>query len=67
MNILAAALALYVSQVTAFSVSRPSIASTGTRLMAEYVPLEGEGKINLKIDLESEKVATMASLSVIVI
>jgi CDGSH-type Zn-finger protein len=50
--------ALLFSQAAAFTlVSQPS---TQTRLFAEdYELMEGEGKINLKVDLDSPKVATM--------
>lgn len=49
---------LVTSQASAFTVGPSHHAET--RLMAgDYVPMEGEGKINLKIDLDSPKVATM--------
>ena len=50
---------LLVSGTAGFSVF-PQTRSMETRLFAgDYEPLEGETKINLKVDLESEKVATM--------
>jgi hypothetical protein len=52
--------ALLLSQVSAFQII-PNAYSPSTRLHAEYEPMEGEGKINLKIDLDSPKVATMVS------
>jgi nitrous oxidase accessory protein NosD len=53
---------LLVSQATAFTVV-PSGAVHETRLFAgDYVPLEGEAKINLKVDLDSPKVATMDTI-----
>jgi|Transcript_9475 CDGSH-type Zn-finger protein len=52
------ATALFLSQATAFTiVGAPRLQ---TRLAAaEYEAMDGEGKINLKIDLDSPKVATM--------
>jgi len=52
------------TQVTAFTVVPGQItAASPTQLFAEeYVPLEGETKINLKVDLDSPKVATMDSI-----
>jgi CDGSH-type Zn-finger protein len=49
---------LLLAQAAAFTmVAQPSMQ---TRLYAgDYEPMEGEGKINLKIDLDSPKVATM--------
>mmetsp|Transcript_39162 Transcript_39162/g.81293 ORF Transcript_39162/g.81293 Transcript_39162/m.81293 type:complete len:106 (-) Transcript_39162:346-663(-) len=53
-----AAASLLLAQSSAFTVS--PAARPATQLAAgDYEPLEGESKINLKIDLESEKVATM--------
>ena len=53
-------LALLASQASAFTtVSKPN---TQTALFAEYEPMDGESKINLKIDLDSPKVATMDEL-----
>jgi hypothetical protein len=52
------AAALFFQTVGAFTVAPPQRVST-TQLSAEYEPMEGEGKINLKIDLDSPKVATM--------
>ena len=54
-----AVLALALSQAAAFSVVPRHAASPSTQLFAEYEPMDGEGKINLKIDLDSPKVATM--------
>ena len=52
---------LLLSQAAAFMVA-PKI-GVETRLFAdEYTPMDGEGKINLKIDLDSPKVATMDSI-----
>ena len=54
-----ASILLLVAGAGAFTVV-PSARSMETRLFAgDYEPLEGESKINLKIDLESEKVATL--------
>jgi CDGSH-type Zn-finger protein len=49
---------LFLAQAAAFTmVAQPNMQ---TRLYAaEYEPMEGEGKINLKVDLDSPKVATM--------
>mmetsp|Transcript_87788 Transcript_87788/g.253510 ORF Transcript_87788/g.253510 Transcript_87788/m.253510 type:complete len:105 (-) Transcript_87788:339-653(-) len=50
---------LLASQAAAFSVV-PGRNTADTRLFAgDYEPMEGEGKINLKVDLDSPKVATM--------
>lgn len=54
------AAALLVQSAGAFTVA-PQSART-TQLRAEYEPMDGEGKINLKIDLDSEKVATMDAI-----
>ena len=51
------AAALICHSVGAFTVTPAQRAAT--KLSAEYEPMEGEGKINLKIDLDSPKVATM--------
>jgi CDGSH-type Zn-finger protein len=52
---------LLLCQAAAFSVAPQQ--STQTRLFAgDYEPMEGEGKINLKFDLDSPKVATMAEI-----
>jgi CDGSH-type Zn-finger protein len=56
MKFLIASLAL--SQAAAFTV-HPSTRTTTCLSAAEYSKLDGEGKINLKIDLDSPKVATM--------
>jgi CDGSH-type Zn-finger protein len=54
---------LLFSQVIAFSVvTNPSVVES-CLFAGDYAPLEGEGKINLKIDLESEKVATMDEIA----
>lgn len=58
--IAATTVAIFASQAAAFQVA-PRGASPPTALFAEYEPMEGEGKINLKIDLDSPKVATMVS------
>jgi CDGSH-type Zn-finger protein len=50
---------LLLAQAAAFTMvaQQPSMQ---TRLYAgDYEPMEGEGKINLKVDLDSPKVATM--------
>ncbi|CAB9508802.1 CDGSH iron-sulfur domain-containing protein [Seminavis robusta] len=52
------AAALICQSVVAFTVA-PVQPMQSTQLFAEYEPLEGESKINLKIDLDSPKVATM--------
>eukprot|EP00980_Cylindrotheca_fusiformis_P028615 scaffold22620_cov131-Cylindrotheca_fusiformis.AAC.10 len=53
--------AFLIAQAAAFApVSKPNAQSA---LFAEYEPMEGEGKMNLKIDLESKKVATVEQLS----
>ena len=52
------AAALICQSVGAFTVAPPQKV-VSTKLYAEYEPMEGEGKINLKIDLDSPKVATM--------
>jgi hypothetical protein len=64
MKYFAIAIAVLVSQSAGFQVvHRHQGFPSSSRLYAtEYEPLEGEGKINLKIDLESPKVATMVSL-----
>eukprot|EP00527_Entomoneis_sp_CCMP2396_P003128 CAMPEP_0198137178 /NCGR_PEP_ID=MMETSP1443-20131203/717_1 /TAXON_ID=186043 /ORGANISM="Entomoneis sp., Strain CCMP2396" /LENGTH=115 /DNA_ID=CAMNT_0043798527 /DNA_START=45 /DNA_END=392 /DNA_ORIENTATION=- len=55
--------ALLIAQAGAFTVYCPPVARANTQLAAgDYEPLEGESKINLKIDLESEKVATMDAI-----
>ena len=54
------AAALICHSVGAFTVAPAQRAAT--MLNAEYEPMEGEGKINLKIDLDSPKVATMEDL-----
>ena len=54
----AIATASLICQATAFTVAPQG--SVQTRLNAgDYEPMEGESKINLKIDLDSPKVATM--------
>lgn len=62
MKLAAAAFALALSQAAAFQVVPRRGAIPSTQLFAEYEPMEGEGKINLKIDLDSPKVATMVRL-----
>lgn len=52
---------LLLSQASAFMVA-PSSNGAQTRLFAEYTPLEGEGKINLKVDLDSPKVANTVDM-----
>jgi hypothetical protein len=52
------AAALILSQVSAFQIA-PKTDAPRMRLQAEYEPMDGEGKINLKVDLDSPKVATM--------
>lgn len=53
---------LFISQAAAFTVA-PSHIGAQTRLYAEdYKPMEGEGKINLKIDLDSPKVASTVEM-----
>lgn len=53
-------LALLATNVSGFTpVSKPN---TQTALFAEYETIDGEAKINLKIDLDSPKVATMDEL-----
>lgn len=49
---------LTAAQVSAFAFVNHKSHRPVTSLAAEYEPLEGETKINLKIDLESEKVRT---------
>ena len=49
--------ALLCQSAGAFTIAPRS--SGGSQLRAEYEPMDGEGKINLKIDLDSPKVATM--------
>ena len=58
MKFVATVFALALTQAAAFQVV-PRQANSATQLFAEYEPMEGEGKINLKIDLDSPKVATM--------
>ncbi|GAX21812.1 hypothetical protein FisN_30Hh011 [Fistulifera solaris] len=57
--------ALSISQAFAFSVMGVNTRPISTQLhaAADYVPKEGEGKINLLIDLESPKVANMEEMS----
>ncbi|KAL7571905.1 hypothetical protein ACA910_006542 [Epithemia clementina (nom. ined.)] len=66
-TILAAVVALLQANLAcAFTVAPTTTtrASPTTALYAgDYVLTEGEGKINLKIDLESEKVATMDEIA----
>jgi len=50
--------ALLLAQVAAFTTVAP-YARVQTHLAAEYETMDGEGKINLMIDLDSPKVATM--------
>lgn len=51
---------LLISQAAAFTVAPSHGGIQTTRLAAgDYEPMEGEGKLNLKIDLDSPKVATM--------
>ena len=49
---------LLFCQATAFTVVPKSAAQTAL-FAGDYEPMEGESKINLKIDLDSPKVATM--------
>ena len=52
--------ALVLAQAAAFApIAKPSSAALTQLFAEEYVPMEGEGKMNLKIDLDSPKVATM--------
>ena len=54
------ALFLAISQAAAFTVAPQQANAANSCLFAgDYEPLEGEGKINLKIALDSPKVATM--------
>jgi hypothetical protein len=55
-------IALACSQAAAFTNTDTMKSSRRTQLFAEYTPLEGEGKINLKVDLDSPKVATMVRM-----
>jgi hypothetical protein len=55
------AFAMLCQMVGAFTFA-PVQRLEATRLFAEYEPLAGEGKINLKIDLESPKVATQDAI-----
>jgi CDGSH-type Zn-finger protein len=54
--------ALFIAQAAAFApVSKPS---AQTALFAgDYEIMEGEGKMNLKVDLDAQKVVNMESLS----
>lgn len=52
------AFCLLLSQAAAFSVA-PRAAPQRCLFAGDYEPMEGESKINLKIDLDSPKVATM--------
>jgi hypothetical protein len=63
MKSVAAVFALVLSQAAAFQLVPRQASGPSTRLNAEYEPMDGEGKINLKIDLDSPKVATMVRLS----
>lgn len=51
------AAALIFQSVGAFTVAPTQ--NVATKLFAEYEPMEGEAKMNLKIDLDSPKVVTM--------
>ena len=57
--------ALFIAQASAFSpLALPGKVQTQLHAeKAEYVPLEGEGKINLKVDLDNPKVATNEEIS----
>ncbi|KAG7353571.1 CDGSH iron sulfur domain containing protein [Nitzschia inconspicua] len=59
MKFFAATTAILLSQASAFQVAPRQASRASSALFAEYEPIEGEGKINLKIDLDSPKVATM--------
>ena len=63
MKFLSATLLLIASKASAFTVGPVNQVSQSRLFAAEYVPLEGEGKINLKIDLDSPKVATMEEVT----
>ena len=52
---------LLCQSVGAFTVA-PQTPRASTHLRAEYEPMEGEGKINLKIDLDSPKVANFEDI-----
>lgn len=56
------AVALICQTVGAFTTVAPLQRTEATRLFAEYEALAGEGKINLKVDLDSPKVATMDTI-----
>lgn len=51
--------ALICQTVGAFTLAPPQRVTPQLSAKAEYEPMEGEGKMNLKIDLDSPKVATM--------
>lgn len=55
MKISTALAVLIATSASAFTVVSP-LTARNSALAAEYEPMEGETKINLKIDLESEKV-----------
>mmetsp|Transcript_128100 Transcript_128100/g.369010 ORF Transcript_128100/g.369010 Transcript_128100/m.369010 type:complete len:110 (-) Transcript_128100:196-525(-) len=65
MKFLSATLLMMIaSQASAFTVGPVANQVAETRLFAaEYVPLEGEGKINLKVDLENPKVVNMEDVT----
>lgn len=44
--------AIVITQAVAFSVVGPQSRSSSKMFAAEYAPLEGEGKINLKVHQE---------------
>jgi hypothetical protein len=56
------AVALICQTAGAFTLAPLPRTEATTRLFAEYEPLAGEGKINLKVDLDSPKVATMDTM-----
>lgn len=54
-----ALVSLFTAQAAAFTVVPGRVVSETHLFAGDYEPMEGEGKINLKIDLDSPKVATM--------
>ncbi|KAL3937943.1 MAG: hypothetical protein SGBAC_007045 [Bacillariaceae sp.] len=52
---------LLISQAVAFAPIAQGSANTALSA-GDYEPMEGEGKINLKMDLESKKVVNMEAL-----
>jgi hypothetical protein len=53
------AAALIFQSVGAFMVAPPQAMQTSKLFAGDYEKMDGESKINLKIDLDSPKVATM--------